>query len=342
MTFTWDSLRLTEPVAAGSEEQGRSLTLQHPLVSVHVVTYNQRHLVEETLASILAQDYPAFEIVVSDDGSSDGTAELLQSYAERLPDKVVALTGGPNLGISGNSNRCLARCRGKYVAFLAGDDLMLPGKLSRQVEWLEADETRTLCAHDVEHFDSETGKTLRLHSAITRPRSGTGAAAFLRWGYCTATSSIMVRASQIPGYGFDERIRVHSDWKFAVDCLVPGGSFGFVPGVLGRYRRHAANATSVFSELRWIERHVGLGILEGEHPELAGACASARAYAYLQRAIALSQQGRAREARAAFRVALHHSPTVSWKLPVWFALSYVPRDAWPRGLRGDEGSRQDS
>jgi glycosyltransferase involved in cell wall biosynthesis len=310
------------------------LASQQPLVSIHVVTYNQRAFIDETLASILSQDYPAFEIVVADDGSSDGTAELLQGYAERFPGKVVALTGGPNLGISGNSNRCLRRCTGKYVAFLAGDDLMLPGKLARQVEWLEASEARVLCAHDVEHFDSDTGRKLHLHSAINRPRSGAGTAAFLRWGYCTATSSIMVRASSMPSYGFDERIRVHSDWKFAADCLVAGGEFGFVPGVLGRYRRHERNATSVFSELRWVERHVGLGILEGEHPELAPACASARAYAYLQRAIALAQRGESAEARAAFRSAMAHSPTVSWKLPLWFALSYVPRSAWPSRLRG--------
>lgn len=310
------------------------MATQEPLVSVHIVTYNQRDFVDETLASVLQQDYPNVEVVVADDGSSDGTAEILQGYAARLPEKVVALTGGPNLGISGNSNRCLRRCRGKYVAFLAGDDLMLPGKLSRQVEWLEAEPSRVLCAHDVDHFDSATGRTLHLHSAITAPRSGHGAAEFLRWGYCTATSSIMVRAANMPSYGFDERIRVHSDWKFAVDCLVGGGGFGFVPGVLGRYRRHEKNSTSVFSDLRWIERHVGLGILEGEHPELADACASARAYAYLQRAVALAQSGAGDDARRAFRSALQHSPTVSWKLPVWYALSYVPRDLWPAKLRG--------
>jgi len=310
------------------------LAAQQPLVSVHVVTYNQRTLIEETLNSVLSQDYPALELVVSDDASVDGTAAIVEEYAQRFPGKVVAITGGPNLGISGNSNRCLRRCQGKYVAFLAGDDLMLPNKISRQVEWLEADERRVLCAHDVDHFDSATGKTLRLHSSIARPRSGVGAAAFLIGGYCTATSSIMVRASAMPSYGFDERIRVHSDWKFAADCLVGGGEFGFVPGVLGRYRRHDKNSTSVYSDLRWVEKHVGLGILEGEHPELASACASARAYAYLQRAIALAQRGEGSEARHAFAQAVSHSPLVSWKLPIWFALSYVPPSAWPSRLRG--------
>jgi glycosyltransferase involved in cell wall biosynthesis len=308
--------------------------MSKPLVSVHVVTYQQRDLIAETLDSVLAQDHRPLQIVVSDDGSTDGTAEIVEDYARRYPDLVVAITGGPNLGISGNSNRCLRRCTGQYIAFLAGDDLMLPGKLSAQVAWLDADAERVLCAHDVDHFDSTTGRTLRLHSSITRPRSGAGAAQFLRWGYSSATSSIMVRASALPRYGFDERIRVHSDWKLAADCLVGGGKFGYVPGVLGRYRRHDRNATSVFSDLRWVERHVGLGILEAEHPELAPACELARAYAYLQRAVSMVQNGDGAEARLSFRNAVRHAPTVSWKLPAWWALSYLPPALLPGRLRG--------
>jgi glycosyltransferase involved in cell wall biosynthesis len=307
--------------------------VEAPLVSVHVVTYNQRDFVDETVGSILAQDYPALQVVVSDDGSVDGTAEIVEAYAARYPGKVIAVTGGPNLGISGNSNRCLAQCTGKYVAFVAGDDLMLPGKVSAQVRWFEQDPQRVLCAHDVEHFDSATGQTLRLHSAITRPRTGNGTAEFLRWGYFSATSSVMVRRSAIPSYGFDERIRVHSDWKFAADCLVGGGSFGYVPAVLGRYRIHDRNSTQVFSNARWTERHVGLAILEAEHPELARACATARAYAYLQRAVALVQAGKNVEARAEFARAIGHDPLVSWKLPAWWAISLVPKALLPSSLR---------
>ncbi|HVY27455.1 MAG TPA: glycosyltransferase [Polyangiaceae bacterium] len=312
--------------------------MNKPLVSVHIVTYQQRDLIAETLESVLQQDYAPLQIVVSDDGSTDGTADVVEDYARRYPDKIIAITGGPNLGISGNSNRCLRRCTGELIAFLAGDDLMLPGKIAAQVAWFQADSARVLCAHDVEHFDSASGRTLRLHSSITAPRSGAGVGEFLGRGYFSATSSIMVRASSLPSYGFDERIRVHSDWKLAADCLVGGGKFGYVPGVLGRYRRHDRNATSVFSNLRWVERHVGLGILEAEHPELMAACELARAYAYLQRAVALVQAGQGHEARLAFRNAVAHSPTVSWKLPAWWALSFVPSSLLPRRLRGGTGA----
>jgi glycosyltransferase involved in cell wall biosynthesis len=298
--------------------------MPRPLVSVHVVTYNQRDFIGDAIESALAQDYPNLEVVVSDDASTDGTDDTVREYARRYPTRVVAVTGETNLGISGNSNRCLRRCSGEYVAFLAGDDLMLPGKITAQIGWFEADPARVLCAHDMEHFESRTGRRLSLHSAISRPRAGRGVAAFLRAGCFAATSSVMVRAAAIPSRGFDERIRVHSDWKFAADCLVQGGEFGHLPDVFGRYRRHETNATARFSGLLWDEIHLGLALLEAERPELVSACKTARAYAYYQRAVALLQQGHANDARHAIRNAWRYDPLVSWKLPAWWTLTLLP------------------
>lgn len=100
-----------------------------PLVSVHVITFNQAHLIHETLQSILAQDYANIEIIVADDGSTDGTANIISEYANQYPSKIIPLVAGPNLGITGNSNRGLQACKGKYIAFIGGDDLFLPSKI---------------------------------------------------------------------------------------------------------------------------------------------------------------------------------------------------------------------
>ncbi|HTU61164.1 MAG TPA: hypothetical protein VMF89_22070, partial [Polyangiales bacterium] len=219
-------------------------------------------------------------------------------------------------------------------AFLAGDDLMLPGKIRAQVDWFEADASRTLCAHDVEHFDSDSGKRIKLHSSISPLRSGHGVAEYLRTHYFSATSSIMVRSTAIPKRGFDERIRVHSDWKFATECVVNGGGFGYVPGLLGRYRRHPQNATQRHAALRWEERHVGLALLEAEYPEYVGVWERARAYAHYQRAVEFVQQGLGAEARLAIAAAMRHDPAVSFKLPLWWAASFAPRSMLPRRMRG--------
>lgn len=299
-------------------------TSAHPSVSIHVVTYNQAAFLEETLTSAVTQDYDDLEVVVADDGSTDATPEIAKDFEARHPGRVVAITGGPNLGITGNGNRCLRRCRGALIAFLAGDDLFLPGKIRKQVDWFLEDPRRVLSGHEVEHFDSDTGRTLRLHSLATPLVEGEGPEHFLRRGYPFATSSIMVRASALPPRGFDERIPVCSDWKLAVECLIGGGRFGYVPGVLGRYRIHRKNATFLHKAQTWADELVGLAALEAEYPGLVDACRDGRARAYYQRGVAALRDGHAAEARRCFRIALRTSPGHRWKLPFWLGLASLP------------------
>jgi glycosyltransferase involved in cell wall biosynthesis len=311
-------------------------------VSIHVVTYNQAAFLEETLSSAVEQDYDDLEVVVADDGSTDATPAIAKDFEARYPGRVVAITGGPNLGITGNGNRCLRRCRGELVAFLAGDDLFLPGKIRKQVDWFLEDEHRVLSGHDVEHFASRTGETLRPHSAAMPLIEGEGPTTFLERGYPFATSSVMVRASAIPRGGFDERIPVCSDWKFAIDVLCRGGRFGYVPGVFGRYRIHGNNATVVQRPQTWTDTLVGIAIIEAEHPELAGSCRAARAHAYYQRGVAALRDGLVDEARCCFAFSLKTMPEYDVKVPMWLALSHAPaavrRRIVPPPMQPPEGS----
>lgn len=220
-----------------------------PLVSVHVIAYNQRYYIKETLDSILRQEYDALEIVVADDGSTDGTAEIIQDYAARYPTKIVPLVGGPNLGITGNSQRGLEVCAGKYLAIMGGDDLMLPGKISTQVDFMELHPDCSICYHDMEVFESDEISKSFLFSSIAKPRRGTIAAA-LRHGAFNCASSTLYRVSSISKRGFRTELPVVSDWMFTIDTLASGGWIEYIPTVLGKYRRHQHNATSALSPLR--------------------------------------------------------------------------------------------
>lgn len=213
-----------------------------PLVSVHIITYNQKNFINEALRSALDQDYENIEIVVADDGSTDGTAEIILDYARRYPSKIVPLVGGPNLGITGNSNRGLRTCKGKYVAFMGGDDSFLPGKISKQVEWLEADKNRVLCYHDVDVYDTETGKTLYLWSKKYRSRNG-NARTIIKHGTFFGATAVMVRYPH--DLLFNEKIPTASDWFMWIEILErQSGILGYVDGVYARYRRHPNNITS--------------------------------------------------------------------------------------------------
>ncbi|HEX8429711.1 MAG TPA: glycosyltransferase, partial [Longimicrobium sp.] len=133
-----------------------------PKVSVHLPSYQQREYLREAIESVLAQDYAALEIVIGDDGSTDGTHEMLRDYERRYPGTFVLVLDTVNRGTTANWNRILPRCTGKYVAWLDGDDLWLPGKLHRQVAYMEAHPEVVLSYTNADVFDGATGTSIRL------------------------------------------------------------------------------------------------------------------------------------------------------------------------------------
>ena len=108
-------------------------TSSAPLVSVIMPSYNTSRYIREAIDSVLMQDYPNKELIVIDDGSTDGTADLVRSYENRLQ-----LITQQNQGAAVARNAGLVAARGEYIAFIDSDDCWLPGKLSAQVHYLQA------------------------------------------------------------------------------------------------------------------------------------------------------------------------------------------------------------
>lgn len=104
-----------------------------PLVTIITPTYNRASYLEETIDSILGQDYPNIDYVVLDDGSTDGTRELLQRYEGRL-----RWQSHPNMGEQRTVNKGLSLARGKYVAIVNSDDPLRRGAVRAAVGLLEA------------------------------------------------------------------------------------------------------------------------------------------------------------------------------------------------------------
>ena len=257
--------------------------MPQPLVSISIITFNQINFIHETLYSALDQDYKNLEVVVADDGSTDGTAEVILEYAKKYPGRLIPLVGGPNLGITGNSNRALKACRGKYIAFQGGDDVLLPGKIIAQVEWFEKDSKRVLCYHDVDAFDSETGKTIRKWSDRFKHRA-CGVDELVRLGPFMCATSVMIRRDLSTDVMFDHRIPVASDWLFWVEVLVKNfGLIGFVNGTYARYRRHDGNVTNHSLPLL-ADSLKSITIIEEKFPWLSKECRNHRSIIYLRTA----------------------------------------------------------
>ena len=218
-----------------------------PLVSVMVITYNQAHFIRETLDSILSQDYPHLEIVVADDASTDDTPKILEEYAARYPGRVKPIFNAANLGITGNSNVALFGCTGDLIAVMGGDDLFLPGKVSKQVEAFHSNPEAVLCFHPVDIFESQSNETIFVTDHHAREDIQSYRDIILKGGIAGA-SSVMVRPEAIPAGGFDERLPWVSDWQFYIEVALRGKVIK-VNEVLGRYRKHGFGASDRTFEL---------------------------------------------------------------------------------------------
>lgn len=143
-------------MSAPSTFSGQAATA--PRVSILVPCYNSAEFLAETLDSVLAQTFEDWECVAIDDASTDGTIELLRSYADRDP-RIRPVALERNLGAAGARNEGLRHLRGRYLAFLDSDDLWHPEKLERQL--VLADGVGAAMVHSSYRFVDETGAARR-------------------------------------------------------------------------------------------------------------------------------------------------------------------------------------
>lgn len=122
-----------------------------PVVSVCIISYNQKNFIREAIESALIQEIPfPFEIVISDDCSTDGTKEICLEYSRRFPEKIRFIERLENLGALKNFYDTLQKCRGDYIALLEGDDYWTSKeKLKKQVNFLQQHPDFSICFHKV-------------------------------------------------------------------------------------------------------------------------------------------------------------------------------------------------
>jgi glycosyltransferase involved in cell wall biosynthesis len=113
---------------------------RHPTVSVILPTFNRRAFLRQAIESVLAQTCPADELIVVDDGSTDGTPALLDGYGDRI--KVI---GQSNRGVSAARNTGIRKSKGAFIALLDSDDYWLPDKLEAQLSFFKCRPNAMIC-----------------------------------------------------------------------------------------------------------------------------------------------------------------------------------------------------
>ena len=133
---------------------------REPLVTAIVIFYQAERYMDEAIASVFAQTWRNWELVLVDDGSTDGSTAIARRWAERHPDRVRVLEhpGHANLGMSISRNLGVGHARGDYVAFLDADDVWLPHKLAMQVGILETHPDVAMAYGPSEYWYGWSGK----------------------------------------------------------------------------------------------------------------------------------------------------------------------------------------
>ncbi|MGS2722710.1 glycosyltransferase [Porticoccus sp. GXU_MW_L64] len=209
--------------------------MKQPKVSVAIITYNQKCFLRDVLESVLSQktDF-LFEVVVGDDGSSDGTQDIILEYQSKYPEMIVAVLHSVNVGANQNYIDVLSRCRGRYIAHLDGDDLMLPDKLQVQCDFLDANPKFSACCHDMKVFEDGTGRFLRRYNGRVKFKEATFSS-LLRNGVQFCHSSKMFRKSTIEDIKLELPTKIIFDWLMHL-IHARHGVIGFIDEVLGEYR----------------------------------------------------------------------------------------------------------
>lgn len=248
-------------------------SMANPLVSAGVVVYNQRDIIEDTIDSVLGQTYEHLEIVVGDDGSTDGTQGILRELRTRYPDRIRLVLAEENRGITANCNAVLDACRGEYVAWLAGDDRWCADKVAAQVADLETHPSASMSFHAVEYATRSGERISVSNEGMERHPTIDALLPINR----IVPSSLMHRRDAAPAGGFAADLRLVSDWMFMIELARAGGML-FTPGLLGRYVQHDQQVTKLSANR---EAYVAdcletLRRAETGHPELRRAARKGR------------------------------------------------------------------
>ena len=296
-----------------------------PRISVVIPVHNRVDLIRETLQSVAAQTYRDFEVIVVDDGSTDGTPQIL---AEFLPDIRIIQQAHAGQGGATARNAGIRVATGEFIAFLDSDDLWLPQKLERQVTEFQRAPELAWSYTDMEAFDSVTGTTLYRQSGSRRLYEGDILVPlFLQMFVPLVTTmvrrEVFARIGEFrpspKGTDYDMLLRIAAEYPV-----------GLVPEVLTRYRVHPQSVTNAMAGTTAYQSIQA--ILEraaGHNPErLTPLLPQALANAARQAAFLAARSGHVHEARRLLREAMRHTPHDSR-----LYLYYAPLLTGPRVTR---------
>lgn len=211
----------------------------NPLVSILLPAYNCEKYIRKTIDSLLNQTYTNFELLLINDGSTDGTSAIIDGYTDI---RIQHIHNNGNKGLIYTLNRGLELAKGKYIARIDADDVCLPTRLEKQVDWLEKNSTTAIVATQIifiNELDEPTGNWPLDMQCITATKIKKA----MLWQSCIAHPSVLMRSEIIKQYHYSTKQKHSEDYDLWLQVLSDGNVIEKVPEQLLKYRVHTASVT---------------------------------------------------------------------------------------------------
>ncbi len=199
-----------------------------PEISVLITTYNVAGYIARTVESVLAQTGVSFEVVIVDDGSSDGTWEIVCALDDP---RITAIQMEQNAGPSGARNRAIDTARGEWLAILDGDDVFLPGRLERMRNLAATAAADIVVDNQLVMREADGGQSPMFEASALAAEGVLSVASFIRHnvdfscGHGYGYFKPLLRAAFLREHGlrYRETIRIGEDYVFLLEALANGG-----------------------------------------------------------------------------------------------------------------------
>lgn len=200
------------------------------LVSVILPAYNASNYIREAIESILNQTYNNFELIIINDGSTDNTPRIINTYDDS---RIKLINNEGNKGLIYSLNRGIDVSRGEYIARMDADDISHPFRFAKQIKVMNQNSDIVVCGTYINYFGASKGRFSRCHPK--QHNEDIKKSLLIRSAFAHPT--VMIRASILKKYGirYDENFKSCEDYKLWID-LASYGTFINIPVPLLNYR----------------------------------------------------------------------------------------------------------
>ncbi|HJS53752.1 MAG TPA: glycosyltransferase [Chitinophagaceae bacterium] len=212
-----------------------------PLVSVVMSVYNGSKWLEEAIESIINQTYTNWEFIIVDDGSDEPTKKILDTYKNNPKFRILA--NSQKKGLTKNLNTAIKQASGEYIARMDADDVSLPDRFQRQVDYLNQHRYVSVISGFITFINEEgdqPGSWAEDRKNVTWPQIKST----LPWQNCLAHPSVMIRAGVFRNYHYNEAQTHSQDWDLWLQLAADNQIIEKIPDVILLYRVHSKSITA--------------------------------------------------------------------------------------------------